>query len=185
MNVFARIRDATAWVAGRGRFVRIVDDRVEAFARSLPVDRLLKPELDAAAHHLGHGLDSLTFMLVLDAVNFGSGYFPHLRKRAGMSGYFTVATALTERFRRDGPFTAAELEQIDAAACATLFGQTLDDPSIAELMGLFAQAWNGLGRLVTREHRGSFAALVQSAGGSAARLVETLASMPFYRDIER
>ena len=35
-------------------------------------------------------------MLTLDAINFGSGWFPTLRKRAGRSGYFTIACALTE-----------------------------------------------------------------------------------------
>ncbi|MEZ5167114.1 MAG: hypothetical protein R2695_11730 [Acidimicrobiales bacterium] len=33
-------------------------------------------------------------MLSLDAINFGSGYFPYLRKRPGMSGYHTVASSL-------------------------------------------------------------------------------------------
>ena len=36
-------------------------------------------------------------MLVLDSINFGSGWFPTLRKRPGMSGYFTVASSL-DRF---------------------------------------------------------------------------------------
>ena len=42
------------------------------------------------------------FTLTLDAINFGSGWFPTLRKRPGCSGYFTVAWALTDRFRADG-----------------------------------------------------------------------------------
>ena len=38
-------------------------------------------------------------MLVLDSINFGSGWFPTLRKRPGMSGYFTVASSLTDFWR--------------------------------------------------------------------------------------
>ena len=41
-------------------------------------------------------------MLTLNAINFGSGWFPVLRKRAGTSGYLTVATRLRERFERAG-----------------------------------------------------------------------------------
>ena len=52
-------------------------------------------------------------MLTLDAINFGSGWFPQLRKREidgrALSGYFTIAWALTDRFRARGPWTAAEL----------------------------------------------------------------------------
>ena len=32
---------------------------------------------------------TLAYVVTLDAVNFGSGWFPELRKRPGMSGYFT------------------------------------------------------------------------------------------------
>jgi len=38
----------------------------------------------------------VAFFLTLDAINFGSGYFPHLGKRPGMSGYFTAAASLTD-----------------------------------------------------------------------------------------
>jgi hypothetical protein len=40
-------------------------------------------------------------------VNFGSGYFSHLRKRPGLSGCFTIAAALKERFEAWGPLTTA------------------------------------------------------------------------------
>ena len=41
----------------------------------------------------------------MDAINFGSGWFPTLRKRAGLSGYNTIAAALSDRFR-DGAWSA-------------------------------------------------------------------------------
>ena len=43
------------------------------------------------------------FWLTLDAINFGSGWFPTLRKRAGRSGYSTIAAGVRERFERAGP----------------------------------------------------------------------------------
>ena len=45
------------------------------------------------------------YLLTLDAINFGSGWFPTLRKRPGCSGYFTVAWALADRFREHGPWS--------------------------------------------------------------------------------
>jgi Potential Queuosine, Q, salvage protein family len=78
-------------------------------------------------------------VLTLDAVNFGSGWFPHLRKRSGVSGYFAVAGALTDHFRAHGRIPPERLAVFTAEDGATLFGQDLTDGPIRELMGLFAQ----------------------------------------------
>ncbi len=156
-----------------------------AFARSLPLDRLSAPTLDPASHYLGRGADTAAFIITLDAINFGSGWFPFLKKRSGMSGYFTVATSLAEHYRAHGPPTVADLEGLDAARCAAMFGQSLDQPDSAELMGLFARALNDLGRCIGRGFGGRFDAFVEAARGSASRLVEQLLEMPFYRDVER
>ena len=53
------------------------------------------------------------FHLTLDAINFGSGWFPTLRKRDGRSGYWTVALGLRDRFAAHGAWTAAELRTLD------------------------------------------------------------------------
>ena len=49
--------------------------------------RALPPALDAERHYLeGSPEEVAHFMLVLDSVNFGSGWFPTLRKRPGDVG---------------------------------------------------------------------------------------------------
>ena len=64
---------------------------------------------------------------------------------------------------------------------ATLFGQSLDEPALGELMALFAQAWNDLG-----EHVGNgFQSFVESSGGTAAGFVASLLRMPLYQDVAR
>ena len=47
------------------------------------------------------------FWLTLDAINFGSGWFPTLRKRAEPTGYRTIAAGMQRRFDAGGPWTAA------------------------------------------------------------------------------
>jgi hypothetical protein len=121
----------------------------------------------------------------LNAINFGSGYFPFLAKRPGLSGYLTVAACLKERYLARGPWSAADLAGLGAADCAEVFGQDLAVPEVAELMGLFAVALNDLGRFVEARHGGRFEGIVELAGGSAARLVAELAEIPFYRDVHR
>ena len=52
--------------------------------------------MDPEIHFLdGSDEDVARYLLALDSINFGSGWFPTLRKRPGRSGYATVAGALT------------------------------------------------------------------------------------------
>jgi hypothetical protein len=63
-----------------------------------------------------------------------------------------------------------------------VFGQHLHPPA-DELMDLFAQSWNDLGRFLLDRFAGSFDGLVEAAGGSAVELARVLQEMPMYRDV--
>jgi hypothetical protein len=169
------VRAGCAWVAERATCVTIAQDAIPAYAASLPGAPEPHPD-----DHLVDGPAELraAFHLTLDAINFGSGWFPTLRKRAGRSGYWTVALGLRDRFARHGAWSAAELRALDAATVATTLGQ---DPR-HELMALFARSLNDLGAHVAAEHGGSFLAVAQSARGSAVALAERLASWPCFAD---
>ena len=95
------IRSACARVAARARSVRIVEEAIEPYAASLPAESPPAPDLPGASDE-----QRAAFQLTLNAINFGSGWFPTLRKRDGMSGFRTVEAGLRER----GPWTAAELD---------------------------------------------------------------------------
>jgi hypothetical protein len=182
-DVLDEVRAACRAVAARARFVRVDEGRIAPYAASLPLERIAQPEHDPRAHYLGHGDDTVAFFLTLDAVNFGSGYFPHLRKRPAMSGYFTVATSLAERFRAHGPIPPDHLAAMDAATCAVIFGQDVASVPVMELMGLFARAWRDLGQYLLEGFGGRYLGPVEAAGGSAAALVGLLARMPLFDDV--
>lgn len=186
MNSFDLIRERCAQVAARSRWVTIDETRIDAYAASLPLAQAIAPTLDSDRHYASPDdpAGTAAFFLTLDAINFGSGYFPKLKKRPGMSGYFTVASSLTDHYRAHGPIPAQRLAEITQRDCAVMFGQTLDDPAVAELMGLFANALNDLGRLIVNDFTGSFASLIESAGHSALKLARTLERCPFFRDVE-
>lgn len=185
-SIFDEIRAACAAVARDATHVRIAEERVASYAASLPLERAIAPALDPRYHYLEEPEGAVAFVITLDAINFGSGYFPHLRKRPGLSGYFTVAASLTERFRDRGPFTAEELAGLSTSDCARLFGQELDGGPVDALMGLFAAALNELGRYLLAEFpRGRFMGLAEAAHESAEKLVRRLAEMRFFRDVEQ
>lgn len=181
-NVFDEIRAAAAVVAAEARFVRLREERLTSYAASLKADGLPEPTYDIAHHFRGADRDTAAFLLTLDSVNFGSGYFPHLHKRPGMSGYFTIATTLKERWEQGGPLTGADLRRIDSSTCATIFGQQEASEPAQELMALFAQALRDLGGWLGGYDDDPIAPLL-AANGCAAQFVASVAEMPFYRDI--
>ena len=182
-HIFDGIRRSCCKVANRAKRVRIDDNHITAYAASLPLDKVAKPQLDPNCHYLGRKEDTVNFLLILDTINFGSGYFPHLRKRPGMSGYFTMASALHDAYVAQGPLSAQQLAEISVEECIRMFDQNPDNKVARELMQHFSVALNDLGRFVLKRFNGSFTELIDSVESSAARLVQLLKNMPYFNDV--
>jgi hypothetical protein len=123
------------------------------------------PDLEGAGDE-----ERAAFSLQLNAINFGSGWFPTLRKRPGMSGFRTVEAGLRAR----GPWTAEELRRLTRAEIAETLGQ---DPGHV-LMGHFERHLNELGERIG----GSFLAFARAAP-DVETLATTLAGWPGWRDV--
>jgi hypothetical protein len=181
-DLLTQLRHAAASVAANAHHVSIDHAAIPAYAASLPLDAPLPPpapEADAEAHlQEGDREELAAFWLTLDAINFGSGWFPTLRKRPGRSGYYTIAGGIRDRFAARGPWTASELQQIETEALAQALGQ---DPR-HELMGLFARSLRDLGCHVADDHGGHFCAVIDAAGGSATAFVSELAGWACFAD---
>jgi hypothetical protein len=157
------IRAGAARVAAAARHVRINEDAIEPYARTLPSESPPAPDLEGADDET-----RAAFSLQLNAINFGSGWFPTLRKQPGLSGFRTVEAGLRAR----GPWTADELQAITRHEIAATLGQ---DPE-HELIGHFERHLRELGRKI-----GSFRDFARS--GSAEELATELASWDTWRDI--
>jgi hypothetical protein len=170
MTLTDEVRAAAASVAARARHVRIAADAIVPYAATLPAESPPAPDLEGASLE-----DRAAFSITLNAVNFGSGWFPTLRKAPGMSGFRTVEAGL----RAYGPWSADELAAMSREEIAAAVGQDAEH----ELMGHFAAHLRELGERVRDEYGGSFLALAQSGDGSAVALVERLAGWPTWRDV--
>jgi hypothetical protein len=166
------VRATCREIAEGARHVKIDLERLTAFEPGSP------PELDAERHYLdGPPEDVADYTLVLDSINFGSGWFPTLRKRPGMSGYFTVASYLADYWRDSGRWSADELRALRAEDLALVLGQEAGH----ELMGLYAEALRDLGRFLAARRALD---LIAEAERSAERLASMLADgMPFFDDV--
>jgi hypothetical protein len=173
MRLCDEVRVTAAAISARATSVRIDPEA----AGRVELTEADAPELDPVRHFLeGSPAEVATYLLTLDTINFGSGWFPTIAKRQGCSGYFTVAWGLADRFRAHGPWTNAQLRALTAAEVADTLGQRHDH----ELMALFAQALRQLGHFLGER---SVLDLVAEANGSAERMAELLASgMTMYAD---
>ncbi|HEV2061721.1 MAG TPA: queuosine salvage family protein [Solirubrobacteraceae bacterium] len=174
MPLSEEVRRFAGQVVAGARWVRIDEDRIPH------VERGPEPALDPVSHFLEGTTDEVAaYLLTLDAINFGSGWFPTLRKRVvdgrTVSGYFTVAHALTDRFRAAGPWTNDELRAMTTDEIAMTLGQS----PAGELMALFAQALRQLGAFLGDR---TPLQVVHQAEGSAQRLAEHVARMPMWND---
>ena len=161
-----QVRRHCAEVAATARWVRIDPDAETVRGGVQGLD----PEL----HLLDADPEGIArYVLVLDTINFGSGWFPTLRRGS--------TNAMTERLtaaarRADGPWSAPELRAMEPATVADVLGEDAGHP----VMALYARALRELGRFL-----GDRAALdvVADARGSAARLAGDLAgAMPTFAD---
>jgi hypothetical protein len=169
MTLLADLREAAAEVARRASSVRINQAAVPAYAATLGPAEAAADETPGTTREA-----SAAFWLTLGAINFGSGWFPTLRKRPGTSGYDTVACGIRKRFDAHGPWSPQELQSLTPANIAGVLSQ---DPE-HQLMRLFARSLNDLGRRIAAE--GSFLAATR---GSATELVERLAAWASFADV--
>ena len=168
MRLSDSVRENAAAIAATARHVTIDLDRLGSIEPGPP------PVLDPERHYLeGSREDVAAYLLTLDAINFGSGWFPTLRKRPGCSGYYTVSWALADHWRAHGPWSADELRSIDADLIAGVLGQERGH----ELMGLYAEALRDLGGWLADRRA------TEVIPYSAEALAENLRGMPFFDDV--
>ena len=164
MSLTDDIRAGAARVAAAARHVRIDEDAIETYARTLSGTAPPAPDIE------GDDETRTAFSLQLNAINFGSGWFPTLKKPGGLSGFRTMEAGL----KRRGPWTARELTELTREEVAATFGQ---DPE-HELMGHYARHLNELGERVG----GSFLGFVRFHD-SAEALATELADWPTWSDV--
>ena len=182
-SILGSVRVACAEVAQGARFVRITSE-LDSYAKGLGLVNLPKPYYDLRHHYYSSDPEALAaFVITLNAINFGSGYFSSLILRPGLSGYFTIAMGLKEHFENEGPLSACDLSSLDAGALSKIFRQNLCNPIQSELLALFAQALNNLGSYLNFAHQWQFLKLVEAANHSAENLIKFLIKMPLYRDV--
>src|SRR6185437_15688555 len=143
------LRHACAAVAARARSVTVLTDAIPAYAATVSAAIDAEPPAGEPPPTTDAGREArAAYWLTMDAINFGSGWFPTLRKRDGLSGYNTIAAALRSQFDHHGGWSPTELTQLDAATLGPSLGQDPDH----ELIALYAASLHDLGERVSADH---------------------------------
>ena len=115
--------------------------RSSEYARTLPSEGPPAPDLDDADDET-----RAAFSLQLNAINFGSGWFPTLNKPDGLSGFRTMEAGL----KRRGPWTSHELQHLTRHEIAETFGQDPEHPLMGHVRAPPQRAGRRDRRLVSR-----------------------------------
>lgn len=168
--------------AEASRFVAIDQGALRDFATRL-AGQLPTGMVHTPHHFSGDAEATLAYFMVLDALNFGSGFFTHLAPYRGEDGYYAVATGLRDWFAGSGVPSLAKLRTIEPAAVAAVLGQDLHNRGILPFIELCASALRDLGRFVEDDLHGDWMNLLRQADHTADGVVGLLARMPFFHDI--
>lgn len=173
-----QVRVACGWVAARAAAVRIEAGAIEEYAAGLA--GAPEPPPDPAVDLTAADRETRAASAVcLNAINFGSGWWPTIRKRPGASGFSTIAAGLMDRFRAEGAWSAAELTRLSPLDLAVLLDQDPAHP----LMAQFAASLRDVGAHLRADHGSSFGAAIDSAAGSAPALATLFAGWEAFADV--
>jgi Potential Queuosine, Q, salvage protein family len=184
MEIVDQIRRECARVAGAATHVRINHERIPDYGSALQQQRSPARQSLAAAGPAVSGEErerAAAYWMTLNAVNYGSGWFPTLLKMPGMTGYRTIKAGIDRRFKDDGPWSAQKLQRITMAEISTLMMQEPDHP----LMPLFKASMRDLGAHIEAGFDGRFTNVIEAAGRRAVQLVETLGTWECFADVSQ
>ena len=186
-NICTQVREAAAMVAGKARSVHICHDKLAAYAGLLlaqstgqGMTTLDRDTLGAA----GTTEETAAYVLALDAINFGSGYFAVAQQKNLGLEYADLALALRRAFDENTLKTPAQWAVVTPAVCHDVFGIPAQaDPALDELMMLFAKHLNEAGAAVHAHYQGQVLNLLADCQKSAVRLAELVAAWPGFADV--
>ena len=184
-SIFQEIRQGFASVAAQASHVKIRHDRLENYANSLP--SALPPEnvFDAEHHYQGDAEATCAYAMLLDAINFGSGYKLDMAsegwKLVEGSTYYSISTRLKDAFEKSSGRPPAFSGEVNASEIAEILELPLNGIESRIFAALCATSWREV--FAEIEKRGSYLSFINEAGGSSEKFVRALSGMPSFRDV--
>jgi len=174
-------------VAGKSLHVQIDQQALARFSRKLYEKKIEVPSWNHLYHFYGSSEAMVTYLLVLDSINFcfwpppGKLKWGIKYRSKKLSGYYALAASLKQAFESGIPIARAEY-----LAALSLDGlkKILGGRGILQLLEDRLQSLNELGQVLLEDYNGKAHKLVEAAGKSAVELVRLLAKkLLSFRDV--
>lgn len=181
-----KVRQDASWVMSKADFVTIDEAKIPPYAADLLARYPVITGLDPKHHFLSQASPAATaaYVLALDSVNFGSGYFAAAHAVDVPLEYNYVASALKDSFAESRMNTPVKWAEASPADMHRIFQVPRGlEPKLDELMRLFAQHLQLTGQRLVDEYDGDVLGLLESAHRSAVSLVQTVGAWPTFRDV--
>jgi hypothetical protein len=182
-EITTRIRQTAKFVAGRAEQVQIVQEAIPTACDALLQRRVEPPPWDRV-HHFHDGTPrTVQYLLVLDSLNFCFWPPPKWRityRGEALGGYYSLSTALKLAVEADPRWLDADfLAKVERSALDTVLAGNRSIPLLEERWRILRE----VGQVLRERYEGQAVNLVESAGGSAVKLVEAVArDFPNFRD---
>ncbi len=174
-------------IAKMGNRVKIDRQSLIGLTRDWLSDRIEVPAWDSRYHFVGGGKETVSYLLVLDSLNFC--FWPAHKKARweiqygpeSLSGYLALAASLKRAIESGLPITRADyLAGISPEALKNIFAGQGDLQLMENRLGILRE----LGRVLQEDYEGEACGLVEAAEGSAVELVQLLAKrLESFRDV--
>ena len=181
------VLETTKYVTDKGRHVTIDEDALVGFSHKLLINSIDIPSWDSHYHYCGDEEATVSYLLVLDTLNFcfwaraGEKRWEIQYESKPVSGYFGLAAALKLALQSDVPLTKAEfLRDMTTHSLQALLGGSGTLPLLENRIAVLKE----LGQVLVTDYAGRAVNLVEDAQGSAVRLARLLArKLSSFRDV--
>ncbi|MBI3440920.1 MAG: hypothetical protein HY052_03810 [Proteobacteria bacterium] len=168
-----QIASAAAWVMQNADHIKIDVGRIPDYYRSVCSKYSLITHLDPAHHFFSPDKEEMAaYILALDSINFGSGYFD------GGLEYTVIAEGLKTAFETGELYRPEQWLDVTPEYFSWLLSVPVND-----LMILFARHLCASGEKIMAEYQGRVLNLVEEADASALQLAEIVSGWESFRDI--
>ncbi len=180
------VRKTAKYVSAKSQAVRLDKEALIGFCRKLLQQGIKVPPWDDRYHFCGRGEETVSYLLVLDSLNFC--FWPPLGHRrweindalGKLSGYYALAASLKRAVESGIPITEAEYL---AELSLDQLKQVLGGQGVLQLLVYRLESLHELGRVLLEDYDGKGHHLVETAQGSAVKLARLLAGkLSSFRD---
>ena len=185
MSLVEKIAPACAWVAEQAQFVKINRGKIPAYADFIIGKYPVITEMESEHHYVtGDRETKAAYILALDSINFGSGYF-HIAQECGVTlEYMVIAGGLKQAFERGAFRLPGEWAHITVDDFSQMLSVPLGlNPDLDNLLKAFQQHLREAGERIVAEYGGKVLNLLSACDYSAVTLADTVALWQGFHDV--